>query len=361
MKKVFFLIMVLFLANLNGYIIAQDYQSGVPYQMEQIDIQMSEQMNDIPANIRRVAVYKLNYNSLRFTVQEIEYIRGEIEAAFRVYAGLTVLSPPELEPNDKMKIFGNDSTLQILNIQGRSLADISPELLTRISTKYGVQGLLEVSMKKRNPDGLILSLRLINPNSREIVWTKSYISNPFKVELEIDRGFMKVFTLGVSSMNAKSIKRADPRFAAKPDTSINKPIEVYSTSFTYRQSLNLDNSSYLGFTAGLNVLRCESNDNFDLSMFDLGATYYQAITDKNKDINDYKVMLFFNGNVSVPINNTKGKFFSFKPGIKLNMTKDLGLILYTNFLISGETLTLENNDKITFGKLGYGLHAVIRF
>lgn len=96
---------------------AQTHEEGVPYQMELITNQMVDQLNDIPANIRRVAVYKMNYNAMRFTMQEVEFIRGEIESSLRTYAGLTVLSPPELEPNDKMKIFGSDSTLQILNIQ----------------------------------------------------------------------------------------------------------------------------------------------------------------------------------------------------------------------------------------------------
>lgn len=358
MKKIFFLGIIL-ISHLNERSVAQDYENGVPYQMEQIYKQMSYQINDIPSSIKRLAVYKLNYNPMRFTVQEMEYIRGEIEAAIREYTGITVVSPPELEPNDKMKIIGNDSTLQILNISGRSLADTSPELLKQIASKYGVNGLLEVNMQKRNPDGLILSLRLINPRSREIIWTKSFISNPIKVELEVDEGFTKVVTFGSGTMESESITSADT--SSSQVTSIKKPVIVYTASFTYRQSISADNSAYIGFTSGLNIIRSSNNDSFDLSMLELGATYYQSITDKNFDINDYKVMLFFNGKVSFPINKIKGEFYTFKPGIMLNMSKNLGLILYTDLIFSGETLTLENNDKITFGKVGYGLQAVVRF
>ena len=359
MKKVFIFGLVL-ISLLIEYVVAQDYENGVPYQMGQIYEQMSDQISDIPANVRRLAVYKLNYNPMRFTVQEVEYIRGEIEAAIREYTGLTVLSPPELEPNDKMKIIGNDSTLQILNIQGRSLADTSPELLTQIASNYGVQGLLEVSMQKRNPDGLILSLRLINPSSREIIWTKSFISNPFKVELEVDKGFTKVFTFGSGSIESESIASADTSLSSQV-ISIKKSAIVYSASFTYRQSIGVDNSAYLGFTSGLNVIRSANNSSFDLTMFEFGVTYYQSITDKNLDINDYKLMLFFNSKVSLPMNKTKGEFYSFKPGVMLNMSKNLGLVLYTDLILSGETLTLKNNDKITFGRVGYGLQAVVRF
>jgi len=355
-----FILSVFVLLVVNGKLQAQNYESGVPYQMEKITDQMVDQLNDVPANVRRIAVYKLNYNAMRFSVQEVEFIRGEIEASFREFSGLTVLSPPELEPNDKMKIIGNDSTLQILNIQGRSLADVSPELLTQIASNYGVQGLLEVSMQKRSPDGLILSLRMINPQSREIVWTKSFISNPFVVHQEFEKGNTKVLNFGAGSLQGETITRADTSFAT-PDTAINSLVVAYSASFTYRQPINTDNSAYIGFTAGLNILRSSTNSNFDLTMMELGATYFQAITEKNEDINDYRVMLFFNGNIKFPLNNTKGEFYTMKPGLMFNLSKNLGLILYSDLIISGETLTLENNDKITYSKVGYGVQAVVRF
>ncbi len=355
-----FILSVFFLFAFSTVVTAQDHKSGVPYQMEQISNQMIDQLNDVPANIRRIAVYKLNYNAMRFTVQEVEFIRAEIEAAFAEYAGLTVLSPPELEPNDKMKIVGNDSTLQILNIQGRSLADVSPELLTEIAATYGVQGLLEVSMQKRNPDGLILSLRMINPRSREIVWTKSFISNPFVVENVVEKGNTLVIKFGAGSIEGETITRADTSFAT-PDTSINTPVVNYLMNVTYRQPLNTDNSAYLGFTGGINILRSSENDNFNMMMMELGATYYQAITDKNDDIDDYRVMLFFNGNIKFPLNSNKGEFYSMKPGLMFNLSQNLGLTLFADLIVSGETITLENNDKITYGKVGYGVQAVIRF
>ena len=88
-------------------------------------------------------------------------------------------------------------------------------------------------MQKRNPDGLILSLRLIDAIKR-IVWTKSFISNPFKVELEVDKGFTKVFTFGSGSLESESITSADTSLSSQV-ISIKKSAIVYSASFTYRQ------------------------------------------------------------------------------------------------------------------------------
>ena len=261
-------------------VIAQDYESGVPYQMGQIYIQMSNRINDVPEDIQRLAVYKLNYNQMQFTAQEVDYIRHEIEAAFREYAGLTVLSPPELEPNDKMKIIGNDSTLQILNIHGRSLANISSKLLTEVTTNYEVQGLLEVGIQKRTPDGLILSLSLINPRSMEIVWTKRFISNQLKIDKNTST---KVITFGVGYSQLKQIieQRRDD-FSSPTSISSTEPFISYSTSFTYRQPVNLNNNRYLGFTSGIKILRSINDNSFGLTMFDIAVNYYQAILDKNK-------------------------------------------------------------------------------
>lgn len=339
---------------------AQTHEDGVPYRMAKITDQLSEQLNDIPANIRRIAVYKMNYSALRFTVQEIDYIRSEIEASFRQFAGLTVLSPPELEPNDKMKIMGNDSTLQILNIQGRSLADVSPEFLTTITDKYGVQGLVELSIQRRTPEGLVISVRMMNPNSREIVWTKSFISNPFVVEEEFDKGQPIVLKFGAGNRQTESFFRADTSFANQ-DTSINANITDFNFSLTYRQPLNEDNSAYIGYTGGITLLNARDAEEFELTLLQLGITYYQGISQKNESINDYRVMFFVNANVQFPIDDTKGEIFSASPGLMLNLSRNLGISFYSNLILSGETLTLGNNNQITYNKVGYGLHAVVRF
>ena len=153
MKRLFNLLLVLTFGGLfyTVSVSAQIYthEQGDPYMIEKIQEQLHPNLTDFPVNVRRIAIYKINYSALRFTNEEVEYLRAEIEYSMRQYAGLTVLSPPELEPNDKLKIIGNDSTLQILNMQGRSLADVSPDMLEEISYKYGVQGLVELSLQSQ--------------------------------------------------------------------------------------------------------------------------------------------------------------------------------------------------------------------
>lgn len=345
---------------------AQDYETGDPYMMDQIINQMSEELNDVPVNIRRIAVYKINYSSFRFTTEEIEYIRAEVEYAFRQYAGLTVLSPPELEPNDKMKIVGSDSTLQILNVRGRSLADVSPELLAEITSKYGVQGLVELSVQRRVPEGLVLAIRMMNPVSREVVWTKSFISNEKQPEVVVDKGKTSVIKFGVGSKTGENIFYPDTVITADStvifgDSTLSDIIVDLHASFTYRQPLNEANSAYIGFTGGFHILRAREADEFSMTLLEFGVSYYQAITPEKTDLDLYRVMMFVNGNVQFPLGKPTGETFSVMPGLMLNLSDNLGLLFYSSITLSGETLTLENSQQVTYSKIGYGVQGVIRF
>lgn len=339
---------------------AQSHESGDPYLMDQIIRQMNSELNDIPVNIRRIAVYKINYSSFRFTTEEVEYIRGEVEYAFRQYAGLTILSPPELEPNDKMKIIGSDSTLKILNVRGRSLADVSPELLNDITSKYGVQGLVELSLQRRVPEGLVIAIRMMNPVSREVVWTKSFISNQKEAEIEVDKGKTLVVKFGAGARTGDTIFTPDTT-GSGTDSSLKDIVVDLHATFTYRQPLNEENSSYIGFTAGIHNLRAREADEFSLTLLEFGVSYYQAITQLREDLNLYRVMLYLNGNVQTPLGKESGEMFSARPGIVLNLSENLGLSIYGSITLSGETLTLENNQQITYNKIGYGVQGVIRF
>jgi hypothetical protein len=260
-----------------------------------------------------------------------------------------------------MKIFGSDSTLQILNIQGRSLADVSPDFLSEITTKYGVNGLIEVGLQRRNPDGLVLSIRMMNPSSREIVWSKSFIANPFEINEEVDKGNTLVFSFGTGALQTESKFRTDTSFANQ-DTAFSSLVFNYAANVSYRQPINAENSAYIGFTGGFNVLQSSQDNDFDITFIELGISYYQALSpEKNVTINDYKMMLFLKSSIQFPVSSVKGEILSAQPGLMLNLSKNLGVSFYTSLILSGEELTLSNNDRITYNKVGYGVHAVVRF
>lgn len=366
------------------------HDQGDPYMVEKIQEQLNPELADFPVSVRRVAIYKINYSALRFTNEEIEYIRAEMEYSLRQFAGLTVLSPPELEPNDKLKIVGNDSTLQILNMQGRSLADVSPEMLEEIAYKYGVQGLVELSLQRREPEGLVIGIRVMNPQSREVVWSKSFISNPPVVLPTLNQGSQYLLTFGITSRVSDSWYRNQyantsgaqidntgagagagvdstgngSNFVHQADTLIRQALTDFSVTFSYRQPLDYENSAYIGFTAGYHVLRSTNRDVtlFDMSLFDVGLVYYQAISEKVPDIDEYRVVFYSRANVQFPLgNNRQGEVFMLEPGLQFHLSKNIGLSVFGNLMLAGDTIKLSNKDRLTYNKSGFGFHAVIRF
>ena len=386
MKKLFYTVILLVVAgSIDSYQVSAQmftHEQGDPYMIKKIQEQLDPNLTDFPASVRRIAIYKINYSALRFTNEEIEYIRAEIEYSMRQYAGLTVLSPPELEPNDKLKIIGNDSTLQILNMQGRSLADVSPEMLEKIAYKYGVQGLVELSLQRREPEGLVIGIRVMNPQSREVVWSNSFISNPPIVLPTLNQGSQKLVSFGITTRSSDSWYRnqyatttttndttgtgADSTantFTHQADTLLRQALTDFSITFTYRQPLDLENSSYIGFTAGYHIIRSQNRDLtlFDISLFDIGLIYYQALSEKIPDIDEYRVVFYSKLNTQFPLGNQEGEMFMLEPGLQFNLSKNIGLSVFGNLMLAGETIKLSNKDRTTYKQTGFGFHAVIRF
>lgn len=385
MKKLFYIVILLLGVLIDSqHINAQmfTHQQGDPFMVEKIQEQLNPSLTDFPASVRRIAIYKINYSALRFTNEEVEYIRAEVEYSMRQYAGLTVISPPELEPNDKLKIVGNDSTLQILNMQGRSLADVSPEMLEEISYKYGVQGLIELSLQRRQPEGLVIGIRVMNPQSREIVWSNSFISNPPVVLPTLNQGNQKLVTFGITTRSSDSWYRnqyatttisndttsagADSTanaFSHQADTLLRQALTDFSITFTYRQPLDLENSSYIGFSAAYHIIRSQNRDLtlFDISLFDIGLIYYQALSEKVPDIDEYRVVFYSKLSTQFPLGNQKGEMFMLEPGLQFNLSKNIGLSVFGNLMLAGETIKLANKDRLTYKQTGFGFHAVIRF
>lgn len=83
MKRTFIFLTLILLASLglpkNGLAQLFTHDQGDPYMVEKIQERLNPELSDFPASVRRVAIYKINYSALRFTNEEIEYIRAEIE------------------------------------------------------------------------------------------------------------------------------------------------------------------------------------------------------------------------------------------------------------------------------------------
>ena len=96
-------------------------------------------------------------------------------------------------------------------------------------------------------------------------------------------------------------------FSHQADTLLRQPLTDFSVTFTYRQPLDLENSSYIGFSAGYHIVRSQDREQtlFDISLFELGLIYYQAISEKVPDIDEYRVVFYSKLNTQFPLGNKR--------------------------------------------------------
>ena len=93
----------------------------------------------------------------------------------------------------------------------------------------------------------------------------------------------------------------------------------------------------------------------------MGLIYYQALAEKNTDIDEYRVVFYSKLNMQFPLGNKDGEIFMLEPGVQFNLSKNIGLSVFGNLMLAGETIKLPNKDRITYKQPGIGFHAVLRF
>lgn len=355
MRILLSIILIAILAPSRG--LGQAYTLTDFEKVEQIVQQLEGQVEDFPVSVQRLAVYKINYDPNRFSSETVSYIKNRVEAALKELTPADIISPSELAPTDKLRIVGSDSTLKIMNIKGRSMPDMSPELLTKITEKYSVSGLVELTLQRHGPEKLFISMRLMNPASRQIVWSKSFESSPVGKEDE-DVGKRTNFQFGISALENKSFTEG----GGTPEDIGTRSL-LYSIIYIYRQSLNSDNSSYFGFSTGLNFTRSLDSPDFNTYFWQVGLNFDQAITQKNSVINGYRFMLGVDGGLWIPLGKRQGELLVLQPSLMFNLTKNIGFEVNVTSFLSDSYIRNENapRDTFTFSKFGYGVKAYVQF
>lgn len=353
LKRVTFILIGVFCS---GLIQAQSRSNADSYLVEKITDQLSEAVTDIPVNIRRVSVYRLNYDINRFTKEDIGYVRAEIENTLKRFASLSIISPSELEPTNELKILGRDSTLQISNMAGRSFAESSEEYLLEIVQKYNIHALVELTIQKKPIEGYLVNIKMVRPQSQEIAWVGSFVSNPVVIKEKDSSVKLTLIRGGVSSFSTENTTIDSVLIP------VSESVLSYSASVSYRQPIDKKKSGYVALNAGLNIFRSASDSSFNASFVQAGVSYYQAISQESENIDGYRIMFMTDVSVLFPLTNVKGEMFMVSPGLAFNLSENLGINAQAHLIVSGEELRLRNTtNRITYNKFGYGLQVVFRF
>ncbi len=317
---------------------------------------LEDMTSDIPTDVRRVTIYRLNYNEDFLSEETIEYIVSRIEQTLKEYSALSIISPPELKPTNELKIFGRDSTIQISNTKGRSLAESSAELLLETTQKYAIHALIEVSVQKKAIEGFIINIRMKRPESLEVIWVKTVISKQIFPKEEIDKGKLTFLSVGVETVTGQSFN------VDSVSTDAEQQILNFNASLTIRQPIDLSTSSYFGVKAGLNIYKGTQDSLYNVNLINLGVVFHYGLGEKNESINGNRLILTLDADVRFAINKYNGSIFTVSPGLQFNFTESISIGLHARNIISGNELRQkEVNQSITFNRLSYGLQCVFRF
>lgn len=325
--------------------------------LEKLEIEVEE----IPHNVQRIATQRLEYDSTRITDKGFQLIKYEIERVIREEAQARLLSLEEFEPQKILRVSGTDSTLSLRNTSHSGDESENSIRLLELSQKYAIDAFMQGYIQYENDLGYVVNLELINPSSREVIWSKSLVSETLEPEEEPNTGKLVLINAGGS-------------FLPTSDYTINGSsyggdilLLDYSFRFALRQPINSKSSGYIGVQGGYhyyNIMsRGEELDTYDpynLSVVEVGALFYKTLGPKSEMENEYWIDLFVGPNLLIPSENQN--LFSLTQGVNLNLSENLGVTLDLQYLFSSSP-ALENEEEtknIQLNTIGYGLKILFR-
>ncbi|MFQ5708908.1 MAG: hypothetical protein ACE5HO_15735 [bacterium] len=133
--------------------------------LEEIFQQIPQDLAEIDANLKRIAVYRLEIDNKHIPISLSEHIKGRLVELLRSLERPAIVSLPKL---NTLKITSTDSTFSILN------ALPSPEEIWKVGRRLRVDAFLEGNLVYMPGKALYLDLQLVRTGTNEVLWAKSY-------------------------------------------------------------------------------------------------------------------------------------------------------------------------------------------
>lgn len=321
---------------------------------------LTKKLENVSVDIRRAAPLQWEYEESKITSEGFKLIRNEIERTIFRTGRIKVLDIEALQDNQVLKISGSDSSLKISNAANRNQEDYDEQLM-RLSEQYSVDAFLKGHVQYQEDMGFIITLEFINPRSKAIDWSTTVMSKDVESKKEIPTGRRNILSGGVN-LNSPS------EYVVNTSTySDGLNLLNYNLNYTYRQPVNPEHSSYFGISAGYHVMNLtylgdrSDVESFSKSIMNTGVYYFKTLGKKPNTKRQYWIELFIGPEMKVVFNDKN--HFQMSQGLHLNFTKNLGMELNLNFLISGSSrLTNEEETKeVELNNTSYGLKLLLKF
>lgn len=257
MYRITALILVVLLLAVGQSFSQNDTAAGSQYkELQQVVEKLKTEVENIPYSIQKVANQEISYDSSRITAKGFKLIEHEIERAFTEQGRVNMLQLEEFEQQNVLQITGTDSTLLLKNTSEKPNAKENSLRLLELSQKYGVDAFLKGYVQYRYDVGYVVSLELISPSTREVIWSKSVVSKDLEPEEETYKGKLTLLTVGATNIPTGTYLINQNAY--------NSDIILldYNVRLAFRQPVNNKNSAYIGVQGGITIItRCLSVKN----------------------------------------------------------------------------------------------------
>lgn len=356
-----FVLIALLWTNLS---FAQNSGKGSPkasqyMQLQKVMKKLQNEIETIPYNIQRVATQRLGYDTTRLTRQGYKLIRHEIERVFREDGRIKMLALEEFRRDKVLFVEGTDSTLTLSNTQRSAGEKENSIRLLELSQKYGIDAFLQGNIQYKNDLGYVITLELISPQSREVLWSKSLVSKDLTPEKKPYKGKLTLISAGGSLLPTGSYTIGGTGYTG------GILFVDYTARVALRQPVNERNGGYIGVRGGYhyyNTMPKGQNttnyEPFTQSVFEVGVIFYKTLAEKNKKKHTHWLELYLGPNLLIPSGSQN--MFALAQGININLSENLGLALDVQYLLSPNPEVENETKNIQLNSVGYGLKVLLR-
>lgn len=335
-------------------------------ELQQVLEKLRAEVEKMPHDIGRVANQEMAYDSSRITQQGFRLIEHEIERTFTEHGRINMLSLEEFDRENVLRVTGTDSTLLLKNTNQAPDENENSSRLLELSEKYGVDAFMKGYVQYRNDVGYTISVELISPSTREVIWSKTLVSKDLEPEEEVYKGKLTLLTVGASNIPASSYLIGEESDIYGGDFMLLD----YNVRLAFRQPVNSKNSGYIGVQGGYHYYNIipvgdeqESYEPYDTSIYDLGLVFYKTLAEKEEQENAHWIDLFIGPNLLMP--SDSNNLFALTQGVNVNVAENVGVTLDVQYLFSSDP-SLNNAEDAQIPKtvelntIGYGFKILLR-
>jgi len=346
----------LFFVSLMGQVNGKR-NARVESQLSFLASQVPKSMMDVPTGFRRIAIFELR-SDLPGTYMSKEEWRNKFMERF-ISMGMQIVSVPEFDDKITLRINSTDSNIHVDNRSSLTRLKANPRALAAVCDLYQVQALFSCHISLDSVNGPRISMNLMNPNNRTVVWMKNL---DMSQEIVVQPVVVSL-SAGIASQRLDELRE---RATGKLLESSRATTPVLM-NFSVMQLLDAERSNAFGVSFGGRIADKTPINYSDTNlgrmgmsiMPNIGMMYQTHFKRKPTILPNYWGFVQFG--VNYMYHREQG-LVGFHQKIGVNLTENIAVDFRFEQFLKGYT-SLSNNEKydLLFDNVTYGFNVSLSF